>query len=151
MHPHLVIYFCSPFGRYPTFHTLTSVGRKKLSVLLLLLSNIYNFTIKYLNKTLATRKNLSLWNLSATSDCSFCLQPESLLHIVAGCNTYLTEGRFTWRHNSALKFLAETLQTIQHAKLYILISLATFRPASLLAIVVALTFFCQQLTISCTS
>ena len=52
--------------------------------------NIFNFTIKYLNNTLATRRNLSLWNLSATSDCSFCLQPESLLHIVAGCNTYLT-------------------------------------------------------------
>ena len=32
MHPHLAIYFGSPFGRYPTFHTLTSVGRKKLSV-----------------------------------------------------------------------------------------------------------------------
>ena len=29
MHPHLAIYFGSPFGRYPTFHTLTSAGRKK--------------------------------------------------------------------------------------------------------------------------
>ena len=48
----------------------------------------------------------------------FCLQPKLLLHVVAGCNTYLTEGRFTWRHNSALKFLAEMLQTIQNAKLY---------------------------------
>ena len=47
--------------------------------------NIFNFTIKYLNNPLATRKNLSLWNLSATSDCSLYLQPESLLHIVAGC------------------------------------------------------------------
>ena len=26
------IYFGSPFVRYPTFHTLTSVGRKNLSV-----------------------------------------------------------------------------------------------------------------------
>ena len=32
MYPHLAIYFVSPFGRYPMFHTLTSVGRKKLSV-----------------------------------------------------------------------------------------------------------------------
>ena len=72
-----------------------------------------------MNDTLATRKNLSLWHLSASSHCSFCLQPESLLHIVCGCNTYLTEGRFTWRHNSALKFLPEALQTIQNAKLYV--------------------------------
>ena len=34
VHPHLAIYFGSPFSRYPTFHTLMSVGRKKLSVCL---------------------------------------------------------------------------------------------------------------------
>ena len=82
-------------------------------------ANICNFTIKYLNNTLATRKNLYLWGLSTTSDCSFCLQPESLLHIVAGCKTYLDHGRFTWRHNSALRFLAETLQSVNSSKWYI--------------------------------
>ena len=30
VYPHLAIYFGSPFGRYPTFHTLTSVTRKYL-------------------------------------------------------------------------------------------------------------------------
>ena len=59
-------------------------------------ANIFNFSIKYLNNTLATRKNLHLWGLSAAPDCSFCLQPESLLHIVAGCKTYLEQGRYTW-------------------------------------------------------
>ena len=112
--------------------------------------NIFNFTIKYLNNTLATRENLSLWNLTAMSDCSFCLQPESLLNIVAGCNTYQTDGRFTWRHNSALKFLAETQQTKQHAN-YMSISLATFLPASLLPIIFALISFCLQLKVSYTS
>jgi len=29
-YPHLAIYFGSPFGRSPTFHTLTSVGWQKL-------------------------------------------------------------------------------------------------------------------------
>ena len=81
-------------------------------------ANIFNFTIKYLNNTLATRKNLYLWGLSNTSDCSFCLQPESLLHIVAGCKTYLDQGRFTWRHNSALRFLAQTFQSVNSSKLY---------------------------------
>ena len=52
------------------------------------------------------------------SDCSFCLQPESLLHIVAGCKTYLDQGRYTWRHNSTLSFIAQTLQSIKYAKLY---------------------------------
>ena len=82
-------------------------------------ANIFNFSIKYLNNTLATRKNLHLWGLSAAPDCSFCLQPESLLHIVAGCKTYLEQGRYTWRHNSALSFIAQTLQSINSAKLYV--------------------------------
>ena len=34
LYPHLAIYFGSPFTRCPTFHTLMSVGRKKLSVCL---------------------------------------------------------------------------------------------------------------------
>ena len=56
---------------------------------------------------------------TATSDCSFCLQPESFLHIVAGCKTRLDQGRHTWRHNSALSFIAQTLQSINSAKLYV--------------------------------
>ena len=80
-------------------------------------ANIFNFTIKYLSGTLPTRKNLHLWSLSTTSDCSFCLQPESLLHVVAGCKTYLNEGRFTWRQlsfevscsNTAIHKISKTL------------------------------------------
>ena len=56
---------------------------------------------------------------STTSHRSFCLHPESLLHVVAGCKTYLNDECFTWRHNSALKFLAQTLQSIRSAKLYV--------------------------------
>ena len=82
-------------------------------------ANIFNFSTKYLNNTLATRKNLHLWSLSATSDCSFCLQLESLIHVLAGCKTYLDQGRYTWRHNSALSFIAQTLQSINCAKLYV--------------------------------
>ena len=82
-------------------------------------ANILNFTIKCLNNTLAARKNLHLWGLSDTSDRSFCLQPESLLHILAGCKTYLDQGRFTWQHNSALCFLAQTFQSVSSSKLYV--------------------------------
>jgi len=45
-----------------------------------------------------------------------CLQVESLLHIVAGCKTYLDQGRFIWRHNSALRFLAQTFQSVNSSK-----------------------------------
>ena len=63
-----------------------------------LLKNIFNFTIRYINNSLPTRRNLLKWGISATSECSFFSAPESLLHVVAGCHSY--RKRFTWRHNS---------------------------------------------------
>ena len=82
-------------------------------------TNIFNFTLKYLNNTLTTRNNLCLWKLAASPDCFFCLQSESLLHIVAGCKSYLEQGRFAWRHNSASKFLAQTLESVKSSNLYV--------------------------------
>ncbi|XP_028419269.1 uncharacterized protein LOC114545096 [Dendronephthya gigantea] len=78
--------------------------------------NIYNFTIRYINNSLPTRKNLNRWGISSSSECTFCLNPESLLHVVAGCQFYLE--RFTWRHNSILNFLADTLQSVNDCTLY---------------------------------
>ena len=40
--------------------------------------------------------------------CSFCLNPEWLLHNVAGCRHY--HDQFTWRHDSILNFIAKSLQ-----------------------------------------
>ena len=81
-------------------NSLWSSAQRKLP------KNIFNFTVKYINNTLPTKKNLSRWGLSSTSDCSICLKPESPLHMVAGCTTYRNDGRFTWRHNSMLQFIA---------------------------------------------
>ncbi|CAB4021333.1 Hypothetical predicted protein [Paramuricea clavata] len=94
------------------FNSLWSSVQSKLP------KNIFNFTIRYINNTLPTRKNLSKWGLSSTSDCSFCSSPETLLHVIAGCKTYLDEGRFTWRHDSVLNFLASTLTAVKNSTLY---------------------------------
>lgn len=72
--------------------------------------NIFNFTIRYINNSPPTRKNLVRWGLSQSPDCSFCLNPESLLHVVAGCQQCL--DRFTWRHDSILNFIAKSLQPV---------------------------------------
>ncbi|CAB4009023.1 Hypothetical predicted protein [Paramuricea clavata] len=95
-----------------TFNSLWSSVQSKLP------KNIFNFTIGYINNILPTRKNLSKWGLSSTSDCSFCSSPETLLHVIAGCKTYLDEGRFTWRHDSVLNFLASTLTAVKNSTLY---------------------------------
>ena len=78
--------------------------------------NIFNFTVRYMNNTLATLKSLLLWKLLETSDCSFCLLPESLLHVVVVYMVYLEEGRYTCRHNSILNFVASSLQNFVHSR-----------------------------------
>ena len=81
-------------------------------------TSIFIFTVRYLNNTLANRTNLHKWKLSSSPDCSFYLKPKSLLHIVEGCKSYLEDGRYTWRHNSALYFIASTLQCIKNSTMY---------------------------------
>ena len=78
----------------------------------------FYFTIHYINNSLPTCKNMARWGLSQSPDCSFCLNPESLLHVVAGCQQYL--DRFTSRHDSILNFIAKSLQPVinVHSSLY---------------------------------
>ena len=81
--------------------------------------SIFNFSIRYISNYLPNRTNHTKWGTPPTSDCSFCLQPESLLHVVAGCKKYLEEGRYTWRHDSILYFLAKSFQSIKNSSLYV--------------------------------
>ena len=81
--------------------------------------NIFNFTVRYINNFLPTRKNLVKWGLTSSADCSFCSSPESLLHVFSGCKAYLDERRFTWRHNSVLHFIASSLMSAERSKLYV--------------------------------
>ena len=74
------------------------------------LSFVVHYYYYYYNNSLPTRKNMARWGLSQSPDCSFCLNPESLLHVVAGCQHYL--DRFTWRHDSILNFIAKSLQPV---------------------------------------
>ena len=81
--------------------------------------NVFNFTTRYLNNSLSTRSNLKKWNFAQSSECSFCHLPETLLHVIAGCRSYLEEGRYTWRHNSALQILANYFRASLGASLYV--------------------------------
>ena len=100
-------------------HSLPIASKNWTTVQSNMPKSIYSFTIKNLSNSLATRKNLSKWNITQSSDCSFCHMPETLLHIVAGCKTYLEEGRYTWHHNSALNFLAQYFKAIPNCSLYV--------------------------------
>ena len=80
--------------------------------------NVFNFSIKCINNALPTKTNLKRWGLSPSSDCSFCLAQESLLHIVSDCKVYLQQGRYTWHHDSILMLNATIFRSLQHAKIF---------------------------------
>ena len=80
--------------------------------------NIFNFMIKCLNNTLPTNTNLHKWSLLDSPSCSFCLSPETPQHVISSCNSYLADGRYTWRHNSVLLFLARSFSSLQNCSLY---------------------------------
>ena len=73
-------------------------------------SSVTKFSLSQLNKVWSTAQSKLPTTLFrhartlANRECSLCLRPETLLHVVAGCQSYL--DRFTWRHNSILNFLA---------------------------------------------
>ena len=98
---------------FPKFNSIWSSAHSNLP------KNLFNFTVRYINNTLPAMKNLPTWDLSSSPDCSFCLMLDSLLHLVAGCSTYLNEGRYTWRRNWVLQFIASTLQTIKGTSLLV--------------------------------
>ena len=60
-----------------------------------------------------------LLNGAHTPDCSFCLLPETLLHVVSCSNTWLEQGRFAWRHDSILNFLAIIFQSVCESTIYV--------------------------------
>ena len=41
-------------------------------------TNIFNFTVRYINNPLPTRQNLARWGITPSPDCSYCLAPETL-------------------------------------------------------------------------
>ena len=70
--------------KFPLVNTITSIflspeNKSKYKSTLYFIVIIIFIIIN----SLPTRKNMARWGLSQSPDCSFCLNPESLLHIVA--------------------------------------------------------------------
>ena len=68
-----------------------------------------SFIIKATYDVLPSPTNLHLW-YGEEPTCPLCAAPANLKHILVGCRTSLTQGRYTWRHNQVLKCLAAELE-----------------------------------------
>ncbi|KAK0131293.1 hypothetical protein N1851_034009 [Merluccius polli] len=71
-------------------------------------SNI-SFIIRATYDVLLSPKNLQVW-YGEDPTCALCPTPATLKHILAACNTSLTQGRYT-RHNQVLKSLAAAIES----------------------------------------
>ena len=71
---------------------------------------VLKFAINAGINTLPSCDNLKRWGKRASDRCSFCGNIETLAHILSNCSTALTQGRFTWRHNSVLSSIINVVQ-----------------------------------------
>ena len=85
-------------------------------------SNIYNFTTRYMNNTLAKLKNRVMWGKATIDTCLACEEnSKSLLHVlqvVSGCKVHLDEGRYTWRQNSILATLLRSIDGLRDLRIF---------------------------------
>lgn len=72
------------------------------STILFLLWSVYD--------TLSSLSHLHTWGLRGYPLCKLCGQRGTLAHILSGCKTALSQGRYSWRHNKVLLSLADTLE-----------------------------------------
>ncbi|KAJ8010191.1 hypothetical protein DPEC_G00072430 [Dallia pectoralis] len=73
-------------------------------------ANNISFIIRATYDVLPSPKNLNQW-YGEDPTCDLCPIPANLKHILVGCKTSLTQGRYTWRHNQVLKSLAAALES----------------------------------------
>ncbi len=69
-----------------------------------------SFILRATYDVLPSPSNLNQW-YGEDPTCPLCSSPANLKHILVGCKTSLTQGRYTWRHNQVLRCLAATLET----------------------------------------
>ena len=69
------------------------------------------FIINASINTLSTQDNLKLWNKSTSDKCALCGNRDSTLHTLSGCKVALDQGRYTWRHDNIVKYIADCIDT----------------------------------------
>lgn len=69
-----------------------------------------SFLIRSTYNTLSCPCNLHQW-FGSEEGCTLCNTPNAnLQHILSGCKTALSQGRYRWRHDQVLRKLAEVLE-----------------------------------------
>ncbi|XP_078118984.1 uncharacterized protein LOC144525794 [Sander vitreus] len=99
-------------GKARAVDDMNGVEKRKISWNELWETEVFRacFTIRAAYDVLPSPANLSQW-YAKDPTCPLCPSPATLKHILVGCKTSLTQGRYTWRHNQVLKCLAAVLES----------------------------------------
>ena len=81
--------------------------------------NIYNFSICYVNNSLANGTNIHRRGKTASHIYLYCNKNQTLNHVDAGCKTSLREKRCNYRHDSILLKLGRILESVESMDIYI--------------------------------
>ena len=70
----------------------------------------FSFILRAASGTLPTPMKLNHWRYKADPQCLHCSSPHSTtLHILNACPSALSKGRYTWRHDSVLCQILDSL------------------------------------------
>ena len=75
-----------------------------------------SFLLRAVYDTLPTPVNLHRWGMREDPLCRLCGGKGTMAHILSGCKTALTQGRYRWRHDKVLALLAEILEQERRKK-----------------------------------
>ena len=67
------------------------------------------FYLNSVTNTLPTGNNLLQWGKATSDHCKLCKNRETTFHVLYGCKVSLEQGKYTWRHDSILKYISDGL------------------------------------------
>ena len=67
------------------------------------------FYLNSVSHTSPTGNNLLQWGKATSDRCKLCQNRETTCHVLNGCKVALDQGKYTWRHDSILQYVADSL------------------------------------------
>ena len=71
---------------------------------------VMSFAVRASIDALPTFKNLQRWGKRLSGKCDLCNNTQTLHHVLNHCQPMLTQGRYTWRHDSILSHISKIVQ-----------------------------------------
>ena len=72
---------------------------------------VLKFILNATIDTLPTKANLLQWKKSTSDKCVLCNGRQTTVHVLSACPVALNQGRFTWRHDGIVNYIAQSVDT----------------------------------------